>query len=105
MHEFNNRVQAQRRVLQIVNGHGRQNEELCGLSGKAIDRWVAQNRIEPEGRLVSLLRLVADELFFLANKSQEQITEEYGLRSRRVGLLANEIEAEMNRADSQPAYP
>lgn len=95
MHEFNNRVQAQRHVLEIVNRRAWQKEELCGISGKAIERWAMANAIEPQSRLVVLLRSVADELFFLANKSQEQITDEYRDRSQRVGSLAVEIEAEL----------
>jgi hypothetical protein len=33
----------------------------------------------------------ADKLFFLANKSQEQVTEEYRLLAREVGRLAERI--------------
>ena len=97
MHEFNNRIQAQRHFLEIVNRRAWQKEELCGMSGKAIERWATANTIEPQCRLVVLLRSAADELFFLANKSQEQITDEYRDRSRRVQSLAAEIEAELTR--------
>ena len=97
MHEFNNRIQAQRSVLQIVNSKAWKREELCGISGKAIERWAMANTIEPRSRLVVLLRSVADELFFVANKSQEQITDEYRARSRRVESLAAEIDEELKQ--------
>jgi len=40
-------------------------------------RWVSANRIEPDSRLVELIREVSAKLFFLANKSQEQVSDEY----------------------------
>ena len=101
MHEFNNRIQAQRHVLQIVNSRAWK-EELCGMSSKAIDRWASANKIEARCRLVILLRTVADELFFLANKSQEQITDEYRDRSRRVASLGADIEVELAQATGLP---
>lgn len=90
MSEFNNRIAAQRDVLLGVNS-GAWQEELFGLSSGAIDRWVAANRLEPTSDLVALVRQVADKLFFLSNKSQEQITEDYKLLSREVSTLAERI--------------
>ena len=62
---------------------------------KAISRWVVVNRIDPALNLVVLVSTAAGELFFLANKSQEQITDEYIARSRTVATLASEIRAEI----------
>lgn len=90
MSEFNNRIAAQRDILLGINC-GEWKEELFGLSSGAIDRWVAANRLEPTSDLVSLVRQVADKLFFLSNKSQEQITEDYKLLSREVSALAEQI--------------
>lgn len=90
MSEFNNRIAAQRDILLGVNS-GDWQEELFGLSCGAIDRWVAANRLEPASDLVSLIRQVADKLFFLSNKSQEQITDDYKLLSREVSTLAEQI--------------
>jgi predicted transcriptional regulator len=76
-HEFNNRIAAQRAILRVINRKSWSNEQLFGLSSKAIDRWVSVNRIEPGSRLVKLIRDVSAKLFFLANKSQEQVSDEY----------------------------
>jgi hypothetical protein len=76
-HEFNDRIAAQRAILRVINRKSWRTEQLFGLSSKAIDRWVSVNRIEPGSRLVKLVKNVSAKLFFLANKSQEQISEEY----------------------------
>ena len=86
MAEFNNRIAAQRDILQVVNGRT-QKEELFSLSSKAIDRWIAANQINPDSHLVQLIRNSSGKLFFLANKSQEQITEEYKLVSGELSVL------------------
>ena len=93
MNEFNNRIDAQREVLRLVNRR-HQREQLFGLSSKAIDRWISANMIDSRSRLVELVKSAGAELFFLANKSQEQVTDEYRLRSRRVAVLSNEIDIE-----------
>ncbi len=90
MSEFNNRIAAQRDVLHRVNTVDWQ-EELFGLSSGAIDRWVTANRLEPASDLVNLVRQAADKLFFLANKSQEQITNDYKMMSREVSALTEQI--------------
>jgi hypothetical protein len=76
-HEFNNRIAAQRAILSVINLKPWSGEQLFGLSSKAIDRWVSVNRIEPSSQLVKLIRDVSAKLFFLANKSQEQVSDEY----------------------------
>lgn len=90
MSEFNNRIAAQREILSDVN-NGCWKEELFGLSSGAIDRWVSVNRLESGSDLVKLIRLAADKLFFLSNKSQEQVTEEYKCLSGEVSTLMAQI--------------
>jgi hypothetical protein len=90
MSEFNNRIAAQREILIDVNS-GRWQEELFGLSSGAIDRWMNVNRLEPGSALVELIRQAADKLFFLSNKSQEQITEDYKHLSSEVSALTAQI--------------
>jgi hypothetical protein len=85
-HEFNNRIAAQRAILRAVNRKPWGSEPLFGLSSKAIDRWVSVNRIEPDSRLVKLVKDVSAKLFFLANKSQEQVSDEY--TAVRVEIIA-----------------
>jgi hypothetical protein len=104
MSEFNNRIAAQRDILQVVNDRT-QKEELFGLSSKAIDRWTSANQVDPESRLVELIRTASGKLFFLANKSQEQITEEYATVSREISDLCRSIQEEVFGPDPLRAVP
>lgn len=90
MIEFNNRIDAQRVILNLVN-RGIWKEELYGLSSGAIDRWVRVNGIDPDADLARAICESADKLFFLANKSQEQVTDEYRLLSIEVLELTQRI--------------
>ncbi|SRR6266404_2511218 len=92
MHEFNNRISAQRQILQIVNRKKWKKEDLFGLSSKAIERWLSVNQIDADSHLAQLIRNAAAKLFFLANKSQEQISEEYKLMSEELSALSKAIE-------------
>jgi hypothetical protein len=94
-HEFNNRIAAQRTILRVVNRKPFGPEQLFGLSSKAIDRWVSVNRIEPTARIVGLVREVSSKLFFLANKSQQQISEEYSIVQGEIAAASYEIEREL----------
>lgn len=97
MSEFNNRIAAQRRVLQVVNEKEWQREELFGLSRKAIERWTVANQIDPKSRIVELVEAVSSKLFFLANKSQEQVCEEYKATATEIALIAKAIESEIRQ--------
>lgn len=94
MSEFQNRISAQRNILHIVNNIAWQ-EELFGLSNGAINRWANNNQLNQDSQIVKLIKEAADQLFFLSNKSQEQITEEYKNLSIRVSVIANKIEKEV----------
>jgi hypothetical protein len=96
MNEFNNRVEAQRQVLKLANAKPWKTEELFGLSSKAIERWVNVNHIDPDSRVVQLIKTAGAKLFFLANKSQEQISEEYKLASREVSEICRTLELEIS---------
>lgn len=92
MSEFNNRIAAQRDILRNVNERA-WGEELFGLSSGAIDRWANANQIEQEAVLLLLIRQAAERLFFLANKSQEQITEDYRMLCDEVADLTAKIKS------------
>jgi len=49
------------------------------------------NRLKSDSVLVALIRQAADKLFFLSNKSQEQITEDYKHLSGEVSALTAQI--------------
>lgn len=95
MNEFNNRIAAQRQILEIVNRDRSRKEELFGLSLKAIERWISVNGIDPDAELVLQLKTVSRKLFFLANKSQEQVTEDYRIVSQDVAAICGRIETMM----------
>lgn len=73
--EFNNRVDLQRKVLKIVN-QKQYKDQLTGLSQAALENWISSNNINEE-IVKSTLFSISDKLFFIANKSQDQITDEY----------------------------
>lgn len=90
MSEFNNRIAAQREILLGVNSRNWK-EDLFGLSSGAIDRWVVANKLGDESCLVNLIRQAAEKLFFLSNKSQEQVTEDYRHLSGEISVLTDQI--------------
>ncbi len=100
-HEFNNRIAAQRAILLVVNRKPWSSEQLFGLSSKAIDRWVSVNRIEPASRLVKLVRDISAKLFFLANKSQEQVSDEYTAVRAEIVAACDAIEIELEASTVQ----
>jgi hypothetical protein len=73
--EFNNRVELQRKVLKIVNKIYPESQ-LTGLSKPALENWILINKIN-DISLKDKLYNISEKLFFIANKSQDQITEEY----------------------------
>ncbi len=91
MDEFNNRMDKQRQVLELVNSKHNGKEELYGLSKKAIERWLQLNGISFDDNVVTILFNISDKLFFLATKSQEQITEEYKNKSLEINELLNQL--------------
>ncbi|MDE8741717.1 hypothetical protein PZA20_07745 [Pectobacterium polaris] len=95
MSEFNNRITAQRNALKIINGSGLFSEPLLSLTEKAIDRWSNNNGVNTYDSTVSLLKLISGTLFFLANKSQEQITEDYKALSEKVNNQLSELDLEI----------
>ncbi len=96
MSEFNNRIIAQRNALKTVNGSGLFSEPLLGLTEKAIDRWSGNNCIHANDPLATLLKSLSGTLFFLANKSQEQVTDDYKTLSDKVSKQLSDLELEVN---------
>lgn len=93
MNEFLNRITAQREVINIVNQEEKLSFPLVGLSLKSIERWKKENSISDDAEISKIINLIASKLFFLANKSQEQITGEYKLLSKNVSELINHLKS------------
>ena len=95
MSEFNNRIIAQREALKIVNGSELFVEPLLSLTEKAIDRWSRNNKVDAQDSIITLLKSMSGTLFFLANKSQEQVTEDYRDLSKKVDKQLSDLELEL----------
>jgi len=100
MSEFNNRIDAQRKIIRLVNCSRDLQEELFGLSGGAIQRWARVNRLDEHDPLMVLLEEAAAKLFFLSNKSQEQVTDEYKSLSDEVARLTERIRVAVSGSSS-----
>ena len=92
MEEFNNRMDVQRNVLEVINRKRFNKEEICGLSKKAIERWIAVNRLNPGSDICRILFKISEKLYFLATKSQEQVSEKYKLLSYEIAQLQHDLE-------------
>jgi len=95
MSEFNNRIDSQRDALKIINENCLFKEPLLSLSKKAIDRWISINQISVHEKFVLLILEISENLFFLANKSQEQVTEDYKIISDKVFNLLKNLRVEL----------
>jgi hypothetical protein len=91
MHEFNNRVDAQRAILSHVNSIKWKTEKLFGLSKRSINRWAMKNGLDAEDQLLVLVVEASSSLFFLANRSQEQVDATYKMRVQHVAELTDSI--------------
>ncbi|HDI3323465.1 TPA: hypothetical protein PMD23_003663, partial [Vibrio cholerae] len=87
---------SQREAVKIVNGFNLYDEPLFSLTEKSITRWVSVNQIDPNSEHVNLLIQTSKRLFFLANKSQEQITDDYKKLSKDVEELLAQISRKMS---------
>jgi len=95
MSGFNNRMTAQRELLKVVNSQRWPKEDLLSLSSKAIERWIMANGVDPNCRLALLVWEASEKLFFLASKSQEQMTAEYRTLSGQFEALLRATKEEM----------
>jgi hypothetical protein len=68
-----------------------------GLSRKAIERWVTTNSVDPSSPIITLVESPSSKLFFLANKSQEQVSEEYKSTASEIAAIAKAIESEVEK--------
>lgn len=75
--KFLNRIDAQRALLKIINSARPRLLPLYSLSSSPIDRWQIENLLPINDEWLEIARRASEELFNLANRSQEQITPEY----------------------------
>ncbi len=96
MNDFVGRIQAQREVIAIINERYKQSEELYGLSRGAIERWCVNNNVNISSELSKVLLTISDKLMFLANKSQQQVTDDYKIRFEQISKLTAKLKTLVN---------
>jgi len=75
--EFLNRIDLQRKTIQLINKYGIYKHQINSLTFKGIDKWTSLNSIDSSAAHVKAIYNISEKLFFLANKSQEQVSPEY----------------------------
>lgn len=101
--DFVNRIDAQREFLKVINSHKWACEPLCALSHGAIERWVNKNDLSKDNDLVRYVFEAGDALFFLANKSQEQVSPEYKDASIKISSLIARARHAIKNANDEKA--
>ena len=104
MDEFNSRMEAQRKILNIVNTY-RWKEQLAGLSQDAIRRWLRINVGRESDSISRLLIEVSTALMSLAIRSQEQVTDEYQSRSESVAEFTSQLKATLEKLHTTSPDP
>lgn len=104
MDEFLNRVNAQKKVLRLVNQIQWTGEQLISLNEKTIKRWVKTNHLLDEDAIVKAVWSCSELLFTLATRSQEQISEEYQNNETAFRMTIKTLESEVKKF-SQSASP
>lgn len=97
MTEFGDRISAQRKILDLVNGIDWIKEDLFGLSSKAIDRWWSVNGIDRQDPLVVHLVEISCKLLFLANQSQLHVTDEHHAISLDIDNSCRELNKALSK--------
>lgn len=92
MDEFVGRMATQRHILEIVNSNLVVKEKLFGLSASAIQRWEVANQSALATEVAALLRKLSSELFFMATRSQEPVSEEYTARNANIAAIVQQLE-------------
>lgn len=103
MDEFNNRIVAQRSVLEIVNGQYSRCEQLSGLSKKAIERWLSANKIDSKGEVAVILFKISNNMISLGIKSQEQVTNDYQNTVSSIQALAAQLGTALGQQIDSPS--
>ena len=93
MTEFQNRVEAQRKLIKALNERSQAAEPLAALTPPAIDRWIVRNQVNMQSRVAVLLREASTQLFALANHSDDPICGTYRLSSEDLHRITSEIAA------------
>ncbi|MCX9110633.1 MULTISPECIES: hypothetical protein [Providencia] len=97
MSEFKNRIIMQRDIIKLINSSIKVKEPILSLTNDSIKRWSSQNGINENENIISLLLSISNKLGFLANKSQEQLSDDYTNLSSSISEKKNILEKEIIR--------
>lgn len=75
--EFVSRMRAQRSAVKLINSSSVWSEPIFGLSNDSIERFLRNNGGSVSRDLAFAIKETASSLSFLANHSQDQITDAY----------------------------
>jgi hypothetical protein len=89
---FLNKVQAERRVLGVVNAHTRHALQLAGLSAAAIDDWQRRQGMVDMTAVVTTLRELAAACQALSDRSHETFHPLERVASEQVEVKCEELE-------------
>jgi hypothetical protein len=98
MAEYVDRIHAQRGILESINSIS-WSEDLFGLSRSAISRWAERNGIDADSEVLRLLQSASEMLGFMANKSQQSMSDEYRQKSAELKDLTAKLYMEIRRQE------
>lgn len=90
---FQNRVDAEREVLRVVNKSRFSSVKLCGLSALAIRQWEASLHDSVRRVVVPRLILISDKVMRMANRSAESFESISSEDSREFARMLADFES------------
>jgi hypothetical protein len=97
MTELSNRVEAQRKILRVVNSRRWRNEQLFSLTTSAIYRWASRNGLDTSSKLFGLLSSASAQIFVTANHSDDPVAGTYLITQQRVTEIERDVKTEVAR--------
>lgn len=89
---FLNKVQAERRVLNLVNPHTPRERQLAGLSESAINDWQRRQGLVDTAAVVTVLRELAIACQSLSDRSHETFRPIERSASELIGSLCEKLQ-------------
>lgn len=94
---FLHKVQAERRVLAVVNRYTQRGSQLAGLSSSAIEDWQRRQGAVDTCEIVNRLRRLAAACQALSDRSHETFKSEERLAASDIELKCAELDEAMSK--------
>jgi hypothetical protein len=101
MGEFSSRVEAQRRILKVVNRKNWSGDQLFAVTIPAIQLWASTIGLDTSTPVVKLLHSASAQIFVMANHSDDPIAGSYTLSKQKVLSIAQQVREELSSWDSR----